>query len=336
MFGSTILDVAVGLVFVYCLYSLLATTINEIISSILALRAKKLELAIRRMLTDDASIRSDLSNRLLDQFFAHPLIRYMNAGSWFNRAPSYIAAQDFSKIVVDSLRTVSDGAGLLSPESITAGLRALDPGSNSDTVRLLQSFLQDANNDMEKFRALLEQWFNRMMERTSGWYTRQAKWIALLIGLGVAAAFNASTFTIAGNLMKDKSAREDLAQMASSYLQSHPQSFRSDSAAVKPDSTTSIDSLVNYAANLYKTDIRQSNKMLGLGWSGNAAANHMDQRQWLLNVLGWLVTALAISLGAPFWFDLLSKLVQLRGTGPKPAEETPAVTEEIAVLKRKG
>jgi hypothetical protein len=42
-------------------------------------------------------------------------------------------------------------------------------------------------------------------------------------------------------------------------------------------------------------------------------------------ILGWLFTVLAVSLGAPFWFDLLNKLVNLRGAGKKPE---PAAKKE--------
>ncbi|OYV85920.1 MAG: hypothetical protein B7Z63_04770, partial [Ignavibacteriae bacterium 37-53-5] len=126
-------------------------------------------------------------------------------------------------MVIDSLKTVSRIPGNITAEAIAGGLKTLDTKSNSETVQLLQSFLDDAGNDVAKFRALLQQWFDAMMERTSGWYKRQTQWITLIIGISIAAAFNASTFGIAGRLMKDNNARQELAQMASSYLQSHPQ-----------------------------------------------------------------------------------------------------------------
>jgi hypothetical protein len=43
----------------------------------------------------------------------------------------------------------------------------------------------------------------------------------------------------------------------------------------------------------------------------------------LLALPGWLITALAVSLGAPFWFDTLKTLINIRGAGPKP-ERSPA------------
>ena len=140
----------------------------------------------------------------------------------------------------------------------------------------------------------------------------------------IAIVFNASTFTIITHLSKDESAREQIVQLATNYVKNHPAEITDTSAKRQADSpaiTQRLDSLVLYADSLYKADITQSNQLFGIGWSNNAEVNHMDGHNWPMNVLGWIVTALAISLGAPFWFDLLSKLVHLRGTGSNPDEK---------------
>ena len=314
MFGSTILDVAIGLIFVYCLYSLLATAINEILSSLFNLRARKLQFALKRMLTDEAPGEVLQAGRLLREFQEHPLIKYMNSGGLFRVAPSYLSASDFSKALIDSLKTVSGAAGAINIDTLQSGLHALDPESRSDTARLLRSYMQDAGDDMAKFRAMIEKWFDSMMVQASGWYKRQSQAITFVVGLALAAGFNASTFTIAGHLLKDNGAREQLAQIASSYLQSHG----TDVEKMGVGSTSAMDSLVAYAADLYRNDIAGSQKLLGLGWMGSASANQMDSDHWQLNVIGWLVTALAVSLGSPFWFDLLGKVVDIRRTGRRP------------------
>jgi hypothetical protein len=46
---------------------------------------------------------------------------------------------------------------------------------------------------------------------------------------------------------------------------------------------------------------------------------------WAFNFIGWLLMAIAVSLGAPFWFDLLNKLVNLRLAGVKPDKATPVL-----------
>ena len=52
-----------------------------------------------------------------------------------------------------------------------------------------------------------------------------------------------------------------------------------------------------------------------LGWSHDTSPHNVC---WdgVGKMLGLLVTAFALSLGAPFWFDLLGKVSNLRGAGP--------------------
>ncbi|WP_284618655.1 peptidoglycan-binding domain-containing protein [Aquabacterium humicola] len=81
---------------------------------------------------------------------------------------------------------------------------------------------------------------------------------------------------------------------------------------------------------------------LPIGWTGSAQPTMFTdpcpadrkgtecdraQRQWAdwaLMPVGWLIVALACTLGAPFWFDALSKLVRLRGSGGRPEASPPA------------
>ncbi len=61
-----------------------------------------------------------------------------------------------------------------------------------------------------------------------------------------------------------------------------------------------------------------------LGWSHefiqeeiSGSTRHVFNRiVWLL--MGWLLSAAALSKGAPFWFDVLGKLVNIRRAGAKP------------------
>ena len=66
---------------------------------------------------------------------------------------------------------------------------------------------------------------------------------------------------------------------------------------------------------------------LPIGWSDPskkqtlAGFYHVGTARWLL-AAGYLTTALAIMLGAPFWFDLLGRLIVIRST-VKPNEKSP-------------
>jgi hypothetical protein len=54
------------------------------------------------------------------------------------------------------------------------------------------------------------------------------------------------------------------------------------------------------------------------------APRFTDSAAWLLKFLGILLTAVASSQGAPFWFDLLKKIVNVRLTGLNPSEAQKA------------
>jgi hypothetical protein len=60
---------------------------------------------------------------------------------------------------------------------------------------------------------------------------------------------------------------------------------------------------------------------LPLGWS-HATSPHNVLWDGFGKGLGLLVTAFALTLGAPFWFDLLGTISRLRASGPPAATES--------------
>jgi hypothetical protein len=70
---------------------------------------------------------------------------------------------------------------------------------------------------------------------------------------------------------------------------------------------------------------------LPIGWTSFPPVLNAD---FLLQVAGWLMTASTTLFGAPFWFDLLQRAVQMRGTGTKPDERRGAVRLEGRLTAR--
>lgn len=355
MLGSIALDVAIGLIFIYILYSLLASTINELIASVFNWRGKTLRKAIKRMLDDGG--RAILTT----DFYATPLIKYL--GEYRGKKtekngkkvelvkrPSYLQPRNFSKAVTDILYT----EGIKNSNSVLAegdklsviknGLRSYrekkgleDPKGQfkSDTVDFIESLLRDADNDLTRFQTSLEIWFNDTMERASGWYKRKTQNSIFIIGLLLAIIFNVNTLGIVKILCNDDDIRKEIAKMAVETFQ--PKSAtpdKKDTAKKQADTTrkTSVSGLhtasedkkngsadsvrtaLNNAENAY-LEVSKVNDVLGAGWNYKARAEYKKHgfTPWGLSIIGWLITATAISLGAPFWFDLLSKFVNLRG-----------------------
>jgi hypothetical protein len=75
----------------------------------------------------------------------------------------------------------------------------------------------------------------------------------------------------------------------------------------KPSVDAVADSIKSVEAQL---------RPLPIGW--NFGSSDASVTFWLAKLAGLAITAVALSLGAPFWFDLLSKFMKIRGTGDKP------------------
>src|SRR6187549_3750136 len=181
MFGSVALDVVIGLVFIYLLYSLLATTIQELLASWLKLRADMLEQGIKRMLDDGGTEKFSL------EFKGHPLIKYFlrddkSLISFLapkQKIPSYITAQNFSKVIVELMKDGQPGLNDSTKIRDFIAGQAIAPGDakrmEQDTLILIKSFAEEANYDVEKFKVKLEGWFDDMMDRVSSWYKRKSQ-----------------------------------------------------------------------------------------------------------------------------------------------------------------
>jgi hypothetical protein len=128
MFNNVALDVFIGLVFVFLLYSLLATILQEIIATRFAFRAKVLEKAILRMLEDGKTTQNipyldriegvlhifNLKSlmkgkKVAPWFYAHPLIKYLAEDNWYSK-PAYITPANFSKVILDLLKGMDQPA----------------------------------------------------------------------------------------------------------------------------------------------------------------------------------------------------------------------------------
>ena len=164
-------------------------------------------------------------------------------------------------------------------------------------------------------------WFDRSMDRSSGVYKRNAKGVAIILGLLIAVVTNTDTLHIINQLAKDSALRAAYSQAASELVSRNPNAIACLQA--EQGKAAQSDCLNSGTTTLRNTIDSITN--VPLGWT---ATNWREQWQsqpkgaWLggLKVLGgWLISAIAISMGAPFWFNLLNKAVNVRNSGKPPA-----------------
>lgn len=313
MFGSWVLDVAIGLIVVFILFATICASVREGLEAWMKTRAAFLERGIRELLNDKDG--TGLNRHL----YEHPLIYPLFSGEYKastqrtnpslldrgKNLPSYIPAQNFALALMDIVargpvaRLPAAGGTAALPATLTDGqplsldtLRArLGTIANGPVERALMNAFDTAEGDLDRARRNIEQWFDSTMERVSGWYRRKTNLVVFLLGLALAAALNIDTLAIAGHLYRNDSSRNALVALAVD-AQTNP-------AVLNGPLTDRIKSSALFDERL----------QLPIGWSRTVYAT-----PWYLMIAGWLLTAFAATLGAPFWFDVLNKVMTVRST----------------------
>jgi hypothetical protein len=340
--GSTAIDVAVGLVFTFFLFALLCSGISEWIARLLNRRGKLLYDAIDQLLEGKAA-----------DFWKHPLVlpltkrrsaitvskREVRAVSRTvavagaggapgapeeadpaeapgavatprDQAPSYLSAKTFAHAVIGLFENPD-------PHGVENALVA-ELGTLSGAPKLQKALVKlfsEAGGVIDKFRVSIEDWFNDTMDRVSGFYKRQTKRFLLVFAVAVTLLFNVNTLLIGRTLWRDPTTRNAVlvaAQQATATTTTVP-----DSSATTTTTTTPALGVV------YKQIEEEQKVGLPLGW-GPPRRPWDDNVGWVFAIVGYLLTIGAISFGAPFWFDMLTRLNSLRASGPPPGTTSAA------------
>jgi hypothetical protein len=312
---------AVSLGFVYMLLSLMCTSASELIASILALRQRTLSSAVEHLLGHTA---------LRKAFYEHPLIKGIAHGR--RGEPSYIPKDLFSATVVDLLAK--------SPEpksNLQEGLTALLRGTTAEAA--VKEGFDKLGAETATVKSALGAWFDDSMSRASGLYKRKAQVMVFSVAALLVVGLNADTVAIAKALWVRPELRSAIADSAGKYVaQGMPVVDKTENTATTEVTnkegttgttgttnsiTTSAPAAVDATQALIETNKRlatTTNELLGLGlplgWTDDVLR---PGETWPTKLLGLLLTILACSLGAPFWFDLLGKLVNVRSSGKRPA-----------------
>jgi hypothetical protein len=296
---ESVFGVGIGLILIFLVISLIVSGIQEIIATLFKLRAKTLDKGLRAIFADDNHLQT---------FYRHSLIKALSPAP--GKRPSYIPSQWFATAVLDQL-DVAAGSGATSWRDTVAKLDA----ENNALAGVVKSLAARGGGDLDSLQADLARWFDDAMDRVSGWYARTARWIGLGVAALVVILMNVDTIRIAGTIWQSAALQTTLAELA--------QEVGSEGAT-----NGALDKVV----------VERVLASVPIGWqcpvlepaTGGAAASEAaggicvpENWSWS-RLLGWAITIFAVSLGAPFWFDLLSRVSRVRGSGEKPDRAKPA------------
>jgi hypothetical protein len=278
MFNSVILDVAIGLVFTFLTISLIGGLLTEAWATMLGWRANTLLAGVQALVNDPDF------DKLAQKLYQHALVSPRDNGTATTIAqlvnkPAYIDPVHFADAMLDSLKVVS---GTTEEMTVAIHSSSLIQGDNQMKTMLVGMAVR-ADGDLDALRASLANWFDAGMDRVSGSYKRWTQVYCFAFGLLIAISLNVDTLRIATAMWRQ------------------PQMTQAISASLKSeDGVTQLTKLP-----------------LPIGW-GVASQVPDSMFDWLARFVGWSLTALATLFGASFWFDALSGVLKIRGTGPAP------------------
>ena len=289
----------------------------------------------------------DCLNEILDSPFIDAVRKKAN------EFPSYIPPENFTLATLDFLKEqVKDKDGKYDENNLLQELKKKLENNEIPLIKgkfktKLLTLIDKSQNDLECFKTEIESFYNKATEQLGNWYKRKVKLILFGYGVLLAIVFNVDTFHV-GKVLWQKPAE------ATAFVEQ----IENYKAKKKDPTLTQADSTLQQIANKTINDINENYgtlKPLPIGWNSKEAAPFLrvlgiknkaekaahrfqtTARDAWFNIFskfwGWLVTAAAVSLGAPFWYDVFNKVLNIRKSiapvpPPPPASQTPAQPQQ--------
>jgi hypothetical protein len=221
-----------------------------------------------------------------------------------SQAPAYLSPYNFTSILTNVL--LKKDTILQSVDDIVQGAP-----EGSQLRQVLEQFKEEGHTTVDAFKSRMQTWFDDIMGQSSGWYKRHLQFVTFMVGLGIAIVLNADSFQIYLHLTTNAANRQKLSALATAFAADNETLPNLTPSPTGPLTGGEIKQGVKEFVNT--PEFRTAYNILGLGWSKQEFS--ITPTAWLQRFLGWLITALAISLGAPFWFDVLKKIITIQSTG---------------------
>lgn len=335
---TTVVGFAISMAFLFLMLSAACSAIQEIVANLFDWRATTLERGLSGLF---------MSADFKEAVYSQPLIQglcSLDRKGQLSRPPSYIPSTTLALAILEAAKEHNlklDG----SPSTLAEGDRF------RKTEDLLGSLLRDCK-DVGEQRIRLEHWFNDSMERVSGWYRRKSHAWIWIFGCILCLLLNADAISLSKRFWNDQTLRDAVSVEATEYVKSTPRNevigddkaeldqsihrmnllrenlagvplgwcFVDTKGAPKADDKAAIQT-DGYSAHCWPDLVHPTSSFSHVSLAGTdpRLVDISEWNWWLWKVLGLAATVLAISQGAPFWFDLLQKAVNLRLAGTPPS-----------------
>lgn len=314
------LDLVIGLVFIFFLLSIICVSLQELYANFSNKRSKDLEKWIQNTFN-----LNGIAGGLGDRLWKNIMVDGLTAK---NRQASYIPKEVFVSALLDEIYYGSDDskaktcencnkeAQLITfkePYDFSSLLQAIENPAVKMPIpfqRVIRQVYAESHQNLETFRMRLERWFEMAMERNTGTYKKGTQIFTFIAAFIVTISLNVDAIKLASHFYDNPEEAKRIADQAEVYINNNP-TLRN-----KIDENEFKETVKTIQA-----DIKRIKELkLPIGW----AECKFEPR----SIPGWIITWFAVSLGAPFWFDTLNKLVNLRAAGKMPnGGSSPTTTD---------
>jgi hypothetical protein len=327
----TILQIIISVVVIYLIFSVLVYVIVEWISGMLQMRGKMLRKAVLDLFRDE---------RIGKLIYDHPHVESLKPAN--GRLPSYIPASSVAAVLIDIVgaKVTEDPAARISQpyQNFVKGIETLEKSHHRE---LLITLAQQAK-DVKALTASIEKWYNDAMDRVSGWYKKRLRTVIVIVAAVVTVGFNVDTIHVILATKADPALRQQLNDLADRVINdatinqivaedggdlNYREDYVNDSS-INPEDSIALQADAAHQDSIMEAKLQKkthermdqfvylnqliSDSSLPIGWGKDSKFPS------LYVLLGWMITTVALTAGAPFWFDMLKKLVNIRAAGIKP------------------
>lgn len=287
---------------------------------------------------------------LSESFYNHALIKSLGRPG---KHPSYVPSKTFALALLDIFAKGQTGAGT-ADQTLAQIKTSIDNLPDSDVKKSLQALLLNGSDSLDKVEAKLESWFNDSMDRVSGWYKNRVQVWTVIIASLITILVNADTIQIAQKLMINPALRDKIVQEAKNTSAPNADQTTPTLTARQKDDLSSLTGWTEEFRIFHHLDACADPKLRGAlsepdcrtqsdedaktnkntkfvaAWNSDAfpgtslLGGLLFPWLWIVvpnHVAGWILSAIAASLGAPFWFDTLNKFMNVRAAGTSPSEK---------------
>jgi len=324
------LDILIGLSTVMLLFSMAVTVVTQFINQIVNNQGRFLRNGLAGLLRQlDPGLTEKLATKISTALLKHPLI-----ADTHGRIGSVIQRQELTILLMEmasapDTKTLDGDAkaallGLLKKNGVDHPDDLI--GSIRDTAMRIETAHPELANDVRQNMAILQDartdlvgkvnaWFDQTIDRVSQKFTHSTRWITLGAALVVALSVQLDVIALVDRLSLDDSFRGAAAQSADS-LANVATARQAQNAAPQNGSNTAPPAggtpapappaTTEDAKNLYYTLLSREGLIV-------MPTDSQWREQWdVRKIPGILLSVLLLSLGAPFWYNTLKKLLQLK------------------------